>query len=354
MKSHPIFRMTVGSSDVTTMLASRMLSLTVVDNAGSEADSFNLRLDDTKTTSGGNNIPMPVAGDSVEIEMGYEDTGLVYLGEFFIDEVILSADPAWEMEVRGESANMNSSLKTLRSQAWDNKTIGDIVTEIAGRNNLTPVISPELAGILIEHIDQMTRSDMAFLQRLAVDYSAVFKVIEGQAVFALAGQNVSVTGQNITDMVIRPDENVHGWKVLHQHRGRFSTLSTRHHDYETGETMIEQAPGMPDGNGSDRIHTRRHPTPEEAQAAAASEARRLAATSAKLSIQLVGEPRLSAEGSVILQGFRDGVDGNWKIKSVTHEFANGGLTTTVSGEVPTANGAGAGGSAVDLNNWVDQ
>jgi phage protein D len=337
-QTHPIFRLTVGNADVTQLLKDRVLSLKVVDNAGSETDTFELRLDDSVIKPGTERIPMPEIGASVKVELGYEDEGLVYMGEFFLDEVELSADPAWDMTVRGQSANMMSPLKTLRSDAWTDMTLGKIVETIAGRNGLTPVISPELAGIYIEHVDQMNRSDFAFLTRLAVDYSAVFKVAEGQAIFALAGEDVSVTGQNITDITVRLDDEfigVLGWRVLHQYRGRFSTVAARHYDYEASVTREVEAPSLPeDGGGSRRTLPRRTGNEVEATEAANSEARRLKTTSKKLTLNLIGEPRLSAEGKLTMEGFRDGVDGEWKIKTVTHEYSTSGLTTTVDGEVP--------------------
>lgn len=347
-KTHPIFRLTFGGADVTEQVESRLLSLTVTDNAGSESDSFVLRLDDRLP-----HIPMPNAGEEVEIELGYQDFGLVLLGRFYMDEVEFSIDPAAEMTLRGESVNLLSTIKTLRSDAYDNMTIEAIVNKIAARNNLTPVVSPELAGILVDHRDQMNRSDMGFLTDLATQYSAVFKVEMDQAIFALAGRDVSVSGLRITDLTIHPGENVLGLRVLHQHRGRYSRLAARFHDYNAGETFTQDWPGMPDGNGAERTLNRRFGNEAEANAAAASESRRLSATSAKLTLNLVGEPNLSAEGKVTLSGFRDGIDGTWKIKTVTHEFTNDGLKTTVDAEVPSDPTANLDPNAqpVDLNDW---
>lgn len=340
--SSPIFRISVGNTDITDTLKSRLLSLTVRDHAGNEADSFEMRLDDIEPR-----IPLPSPGDEVAVEMGYAETGLTHMGSFFLNELELSADPGWEMRVHGESADMLSALRTTRSQAWDDMTLGDIVSTCAARNGLNPVIDPELAGIYVEHIDQMNRSDMYFLTRLAVEYAAVFKVIEQQAVFAKRGAATSVTGQAIANVVITPLDDVLSWRVLHHSRGSHKELVGRWHDYDLAETTEERRPGIP-GAEPDRTLPRRYPNMDDAGYAAASEARRLEAASGRLTLDLIGRADLAAEGFLTLAGFRDGIDGVWKILSVEHELTPSGFRTTVEGEIPADGAGGGGGGGADL------
>jgi phage protein D len=94
--------------------------------------------------------------------MGYRETGLVRMGLFVVNELEVSVDPAWEMRVHGESVDMLSSVRTTRSLAWSEVTLGEIVETIAARNGWTPAINAELAGRFYEHINQMNRSDMYF------------------------------------------------------------------------------------------------------------------------------------------------------------------------------------------------
>ena len=96
--STPIFNVTMGGANISAAASQRLLSLTVRDLAGDESDTFILRLDDTIPR-----IPTPAPGDLVTVQMGYAETGLVDMGEFYLNEIELSGDPAWEMRVQGES-----------------------------------------------------------------------------------------------------------------------------------------------------------------------------------------------------------------------------------------------------------
>src|SRR3954447_26033415 len=84
--STPIFNVTVGGANISAAVAQRLLSLTVRDLAGDESDTFILRLDDNIPR-----IPLPAPGDLVTVQMGYAETGLVDMGEFYLNEIELPA-----------------------------------------------------------------------------------------------------------------------------------------------------------------------------------------------------------------------------------------------------------------------
>ena len=52
------------------------------------------------------------------------------------------------------------------------------------------------------------------------------------------------------------------------------------------------------------------------------------------SVSLPGRTDLVAEGRVILDGFRDGVNGEWSITRAEHSLDGNGFTTTVEAEQP--------------------
>ena len=65
---------------------------------------------------------------------------------------------------------------------------------------------------------------------------------------------------------------------------------------------------------------------------------------------MIGRPELAAEGFVTLAGFRDPVNGPWKIRQVEHELTSAGYRTVIEGELPpdarTANSGGNAAAAV--------
>ena len=342
--STPIFQVTMDGADVSDAVATRLLSLTVRDNAGEEADSFVLDLDD----GDGDNtphLPLPIPQQVVEISMGYAETGLVWLGKFYVNEIQLSGNPGREMRVHGESVNMASAVRTTRSDAWDDTDLGTIVSTIAGRNGLTPIIDGDLAGIPIEHLDQMARSDMHFVSQLAVEYRAVAKVIDDNLILAKRGAGASITGGEIGNVRITLGvDDVLSWNSMFQIRGNNGAIKARWYDWDLGQTVEEEAP-MVDGAASTKTITRRFAYPEDAQRAAGSESRRLDAARGRVTVEMCGKPEIVAEGFATLANFRDPIDRMWKIKSVEHTFDAAGFRTVLEGEYPEDGGAGGDGGA---------
>ncbi len=338
LKMHPIWAISMGGADISEQLQTRLVRLHVRDHAGNEADSVEIELDDGDGINYPH-VPIPPPGAEVVVWMGYEETGLVWMGQYFLNEIEFNSSPGRTMRVHGESINMLSRVRTTSSENWDEMSVGEIVEVIAGRNGLEPVVDGIFFGYFIEHTDQKARSDMHFLTQLAIEYAAVFKVVEMKAVFARRGVTTSVTGKSITNTTFTPESDILGWRVLYQARGNHKEIVSRNYDYDLSETLEHRVPG--DGNDPDRTLPRRNAFPEEAIPAAESEAVRLHAARGRVTLDIVGDAELSAEGMFTLSGFRDLVDGEYKIKEVQHEMTNSGFRSTVEGELPQ----GAGGAS---------
>ncbi|WP_375664309.1 MULTISPECIES: late control protein, partial [unclassified Bartonella] len=96
----------------------------------------------------------------------------------------------------------NTSYRTPKSQSYHQQTLGSIVQEIAQRNGYTPKVDPSLAKIVVRHIDQTSESDMAFAARLAEEYDAVAKPVDGKLVLAKRGEGKAITGETLPIVVI--------------------------------------------------------------------------------------------------------------------------------------------------------
>ncbi len=75
-----------------------------------------------------------------------------------------------------------------------------------------------------------------------------------------------------------------------------------------------------------------YPTQEMALVAARSELDRRERGKVNVSITLPGRTDLVAEGRMILDGFRDGVNGEWGITKAEHSLDSNGFTTAVEAE----------------------
>ncbi|MDM3598807.1 contractile injection system protein, VgrG/Pvc8 family, partial [Proteus mirabilis] len=75
--------------------------------------------------------------------------------------------------------------------SYHQKTLGDIVRTIAGRNYVTAVVDPGLDTVNIEHIDQTNESDGSFLTRLVQLNGATACVKNWSLLFMVQGGNTT-------------------------------------------------------------------------------------------------------------------------------------------------------------------
>ncbi len=77
-----------------------------------------------------------------------------------------------------------------------------------------------------------------------------------------------------------------------------------------------------------------YPSQIEAEAAAAAKLDEIKRGGHRLGLTMPAQPQLSAESQITLSGFKPGADGNWSIRSVSHELKSSGFTTRIEAERP--------------------
>jgi phage protein D len=192
----PVFRVEVDGKDVTSTVRGRLISLTLTDNRGFEADQLDLVLDDSD-----GKLDLPPRGAEVRVAFGWADTGLVDKGSYTVDEVSHSGAPD-TMTIRARSADLRSGLTTQRERSWHNITLGDLVREIADENGLIPSVVGVLAAQIIDHIDQTNESAANLLSRLAGQFDAIATVKGGKLLFIHAAAGTSASGKPLPAITI--------------------------------------------------------------------------------------------------------------------------------------------------------
>jgi len=317
----PIFRIIANSKDVTDRIRDRLLSLRVTDKAGNESDSCEIHLDDRDHL-----IELPAHGAVLDVALGYEETGLTRMGRYTVDEVEISGPPD-SVKIRATSADMRTSLKSCRIREWHDTNMLDLVTTIAKTHGLTPRVGEFLQTIDIPHLDQTYESDLHLLTRLAKQYDAVAKPAGGYLLFVPRGEAKSATGQSITTIALTPGD-VTSWRVTMANRGNYSRVIAHYHDKDAAEVVYIEA-----GSGDPAFCLRNSfPDEETARKAAHAKLDRLTRGTETLSLSAPGDPRLAAETTVRLSGFRSGANGDWTATGATHELSGGGYRTTVDCE----------------------
>lgn len=330
--STPSFRIVADGTDITERIRDRLVSLRITDQAGQQSDSLEITVDDRDRR-----MEVPRYGGWLRVWLGYSAGGQkpAYMGAYAVDDVDLSMGPR-SMVIRATAAQTAPDLvKESRTQSWDRTTLGQIAQTIGSRNGLQVVVKGGLGSLQVQHEDQTNETDQGFLTRLAERYGAVIKPADGKLVVVPRGQPGTAGG-----VTIRLEE-VTSCRATLKGRGAYGGVKARWIDRTTNTEKVVTA-----GDSSGRLpvfeERQLHKTQAEATKAAAARLQSFRSGEVRVSLQMQGRPDVNAEGSITLQGFRPEVDGTWQAKSITHELAGGGYTTSVE--------CGTEGSEND--NWV--
>ncbi|PIF21752.1 phage late control D family protein [Candidatus Pantoea floridensis] len=357
----PDFMLKVNSKDVTTNIRDRLISLTLTDNRGFEADQLDIELNDAD-----GQLAMPVRGAVVTLFLGWKGQALIGKGSFTIDEVEHHGAPD-TMTIRARSADFRGSLNSRREVSYHETTLGDIVTQIAGRNKLNPMLADGFAGIAVAHIDQTQETDAKFLTRLATLYGAVAAVKAGRLLFIRPGNGVTISGKPIPQMTItRNDGDRHTFSIAD--RGAYSGVSAswlhtkdpkpkkvklqrkmklrqlralEHPAAKKSKTKVVKPPEAKEGDylagSEDNVFTLTTVYSSKATAMRAAKAKweKLQRGVAEFSLTLaMGRADLYPETPVKVSGFKSVIDAQpWLISKVTHSLSNNGYTTQLDFEV---------------------
>jgi phage protein D len=326
----PSARIEVNGLEITTRLInpddtrqSVLESLTVTDEAGLKSDSLDITIDDR------DRFASAAKGDEVKVWLGYEPAPL-YMGRFLVESVSKSG-PRRRMTISAKAAEFTGPIRAAKVRSHHGKTLGEIATAIAAEHGLKHVIAPEVAALVIEHMDQQTESDLAFLQRLATRSGAVFKVADGNLLLTKRGSKTLPSGEANVSTTIRPAD-VASWEWESGGRTDYKAVACTYRDDATGERKTAVA-GDP---ASTSKHRDRRLYGSKAEAEVAAKAQLDDCARGKVSARIetsLGRPEVFAECEVVLEGFDYEVDGAYRVKSVRHTLDGGGLRSSITLEI---------------------
>lgn len=361
-KIAPDFMLKLDDRDITQNVSPRLISLSMTDKRGLEADQLDIQLDDSDGL-----LDLPARGATLTLWLGWEGAPLLQKGNFTIDTIEFQGAPD-KLIIRGCSADFRGKLNVRREQSWHDTTIGAIVNTIAQRNQLTASVAAGLSSITISHIDQSQETDAAFLTRLAERNGAFVSIKAGKVIFMKAGQAVTAGGTPIPLMVIeRGDGDRHLFSVADRENYSGVTakwLQTRDPKKQNPQLSINRLPdgqvpealthpeaAAPTAGAGDKAQkpqemlvgsaenvfelTTVYASEEQALRAAEAKWRALQRGTVTFSIQLaLGRADLYPETPVLVNGFKRVIDEQaWIISEVVHTLSESGFTTRLNLEL---------------------
>lgn len=335
----PAFSILMGGKALT-QLDPRIISLELTDNRGFEADELTIAIDDSDGL-----IELPPRGAELSVSLGWQGEPLVYKGVYTVDEVAHSGPPD-RLEITARSADFRDEFNVKREVSWHDVTVERIVSAIARRYKLTPVISEQLMSAEIDHADQTQESDMSFLTRLADLLGAIATIKNGSLLFILPGGGVSANGKALPQFAItRSSGDRHSFRIAD--RDAYTGVQAYWLDLEFGKKKkvtvkerkkkTENKPRSSaregdyiageDGNVFVLRTTFNNET--AAQRAAAAKWQQLKRGAAEFTMTLVcGRADLYPEMHGTVSGFKTDINNqDWIIAKATHTIDDGGFKT---------------------------
>jgi len=357
----PAFSLALQGKDITQNISKRLLSLSLTDNRGFAADQLDIELDDSDGL-----VVMPQRNAVLSLSLGWEGSPLTPKGKFTVDEVEHRGAPD-TLTIRARSADFTGSLNMRRETSYHDTTLGNIVTQVAGRNKLRAKVAAELDVVKVSHIDQTQESDAAFLTRLAGLNGAVAAVKNGYLLFMKPGHGLSVNGKPMPMFTIsRRDGDSHtfsiadrdaytgvtaSWfntkkpkprKVKLQRKVKREHLRALQHPKakpagKSAAKPVEEAKGDYLAGSADNVFTitTLYATKAAAMRAAQAKWEKLQRGVAEFSLSLaMGCADIVPETPVQLSGFKAVIDAQgWLVSKVTHNVSGSGFTTDLELEV---------------------
>ena len=330
-----------------TALNDRLLSLTLTDNRGFEADSLEIVLDDSD-----GKLTLPAKGVKISVSLGWNNRPLIFKGIYTVDEISHRGPPD-QLSISARSADFRRTFNVKRDHSWHNITVSNVVAAIASRYELRAGVSEELAAVEIDHADQTNESDISFLTRMAEMLGAVATIKNGMILFITPGKGVSQSGKPLPVIEItRASGDKHSFRVAD--RDAYSGVSAYWLDLNVGKPQkvsIKRKRRTPsqeknqsstkEGNylageeGNVFVMRRTYKTERAARRGAAAKWAELQRGAAAFSINLArGRADLFPDQPAKITGFKSTIDeGNWTITRCVHEVSGDGFTTALELEV---------------------
>ncbi|MQY44516.1 late control protein D [Rhizobiales bacterium RZME27] len=342
---HPRIEVTIDGTPVAGAFYERLVSITVTDKEGAQADTVDIELNDGPP----NFLALPRTGAIVDVRLGYGQ--MRSLGKFTVDKVTPKCLP-YSMSISGKSADLrNKKLKERQERHWDKKKVKDIVDEVAKESGLEASVDAEIGEHEYEWFSQQDESNIHFLRRLAERHNALFSVKQGRVIFSKQGSGNSASGQFIGSVVVSPPKIIQGTCSFEANdRTKYSKVVAYYQDSDKAQRVEIEADGDADGDSVFRI-----PEPfasvKEADKAAQSKAKALKRGEGAASVTVVGDTAIIAGAPLLFERVRPGLDGvPYVIDTATHTYRKSeGYRTAISAKLYDGKSGSAKKSAANLN-----
>ena len=322
---YPIFRVEVDGVDISSLMASRLMSLSIKDNRGLVVDSVDIELNDADGM-----LSIPPKGAIIQVWLGWSNTGLFDKGKYKVDSTSHRGAPD-VLSISAMANDVSEGLKQKRERSWSDKTIQEIFEKVGAEYELKVIVHEKFATKQIKYIAQ-NESDANLITRIADENDAIATVKNGHLILLPRGASTTVSGLALPRVQItRNKGDQHNYT---NGTGTDNITGVKAYYYtENKAKKLHVVVGDSEDNMKEIRYVHRDKT--TAELAANAEYNRCKRTAQKLTYTLAfGDPTLIPEQEFEFIGLKPEIDDIiWLGTNVTHSLNDNGFTTSVELEV---------------------
>jgi phage protein D len=332
-----VYTVTVAGQDVTGRFAPRLKSLTITRAAGEATDSASLVLADK---DGKTFLPQDRATVEITLNGQWAFSG-------FVSEVTCTIDKSGgrEMNISASSADQGGKVKEPVLRQKDDTTLSSVAQEWGSKAGLSVQVLGSISSVQRKYWIMQSESFMSWGQRTAREVGGTFKIIGNRAFLAARSEGLSASGRPLTAIPVRggPGGNLKSGSVTPIiSRPKYKNVKLEYFDRAKGERVeVDVDTGV---TGIDVTLRELITAADEDQAKQKAEAKGKESDreQGQGSVVIIGDARAEPEAECSVSGFRPGVNGTYRIHSVSHKVdKSGGFETTLELRQPK------GGAGVD-------
>jgi Bacteriophage probable baseplate hub protein len=315
----------------------RIQSITLSQQSGDESDSLNLSLDNADGYLPG--LGLPQRQYLIDLALGY-DKNKKPMGRYKVTKRSMSGPPN-TISITAESVPSNTNIYSVRSEMrMDAKAkkiavLKDVLAEIATNNKLDGfVVSKSLELVAVTDPYQYKETDLNYLHRLAGEHGAFVKMFDGKIGFIERTSNKNSRGQELVPVLVKSEDIIH-WNLDIGERFQYEAVKARWRDTDSAvlSTFMEESTNV--NNGKEYVIPEVYSNKKRATEAAKSKLVEFEEKVSTITLDLVGNPYLSARGWIEVKGTKGaglpkGLKGIWNIEQVTHSLSSSGYTCNLS------------------------
>ena len=329
MVKQAIFSIQVGGLNVTANFSPFLISMSVTDNVGTDSDTANITLDNKD-----GQLIIPANGDPCVISLGWAGGGVREIFRGRIDKVRSHGSTSGRtLTITAKGLPTKEKAKEPQKRHMDNMTVEDALKKAGDYAGMTSYnIDPKVGSQMVEYLEMKDESFIHFGERLAREYGGNFRVKDTEV--EMSARDGTYTASVTATWGV----NLHTWDIEPKiGRMEYGKTKARHYDRKEAKWKEEVEETVHDAV-AEHVARYHQADGDKAKAKVNSDRATSERDAGGGSVKIEGNNAAIPDGLLILVGTRGGVDGSYRIETVTHNLNSSGWTTSLALKQPQEGG----------------